>query len=197
MGRRALQGTLIGADTGRVVRSGLVALEPAAPSTRTLQALGQFLVDGKTSGEVIVRGGGLVGPSPGAGEAAGDAAGGGLFSARVMRWVLLGTAVGCAGAGIPLLALHGQPSCGQDKCPEEYDTLAGGVVLVAAAGAAAVASGVMFYLAARNRGDGGDGGEAGEDGDGSEGGGGDAGPAAVVAPWAAPGGAGVSATLVF
>ena len=181
-GRRALQGALISADTGRVLRSGLVALEPAAPSAQTLQALGQFLVDGKASDEVIVRSASWwAAPKPDQGDA-----GGGLFSARVLRWVLLGTAVGCAGAGIPLLAIHGQPSCGQDKCPEEYDTLAPGVALVAAAGAAAVASGVMFYLAARREA------PAGEDPEANPGD-----TKTMLLPWAAPGGAGLTATVTF
>ena len=185
-GRRSLQGTVFGADTGKVVRSGLVALEPAAPAAATLQALGQFLLEGKVSEAVIVRGGAPAATAPDGATAPGDGgASGGGSTARVLRWVLLGTAVGCAGAGAALLALHGEPSCGGRSCPEEYDTLPGGVTLLAVAGAAAVASGVMFYLAARR------GGETAPPSGGPDR------AHAVVTPWLAPGGAGLGASVTF
>ena len=184
MGRRALQGTVVSADTGRVVRSGLVALEPAAPSAQSLQALGQFLVEGIASTDVFVRYREKVTP-PIVKQDQGDQ-GGGLFSAPVLRWVFLGLAVGCAGAGVPLLAMHGQTSCDQAACPEEYDTLAGGVTLVAAAAVAAAASGVMFYLAARREA------PAGEDPEANPGD-----TKTMLLPWAAPGGAGLTATVTF
>jgi hypothetical protein len=69
-------------------------------------------------------------------------------SARVLKWVALGTAVGCLAAGIALLALHGKGSCGdagEQLCPDSYDTRLPGALLTGAGGLAAAGSGFFFY----------------------------------------------------
>jgi hypothetical protein len=152
-GRRTLQGTAVSADTGRVIRSGMVALEPAAPSPKTLQALGQFLLAGKQSSDLIIR------PAtrglPGAGSAdrgTADDSGVTFFSARVFKWITLGVAVAGLAAGITLIALDGTGTCEAGTgglCPERYETMAPGVALTAVGGAAAITSGVLFVVDAR------------------------------------------------
>jgi hypothetical protein len=152
-GRRTLQGTAVSADTGRVIRSGMVALEPAAPSPKTLQALGQFLLAGKQSSDLIIRS--AASGLPGAGSAdrgTADDSGGGFFSARVFKWITLGVAVAGLAAGITLIALDGTGTCDTATgglCPERYETMAPGVALTAVGGAAAITSGVLFVIDAR------------------------------------------------
>jgi len=146
-GRRVIEGTAISADTG-VIRSGMVALEPAAPSPDTLKALGLFLVSGKPGIGIIV------GDGPGGAPPAGapDDSGGGFFSAKVFKWITLGIAVAGLGAGIALIAIDGRGNCDVAQgglCPESYQTMTPGIILTVAGGAAAVGSGVLFYLDAR------------------------------------------------
>jgi len=152
-GRRMLQGTTVSADTGRPIRTGMVALEPAAPSPDTIKALGLFLVSGKPGSGVIV-GGGEGGSVPASGGVApADRAGGpGFFSARVFKWVTLGLAVAGLASGITLIALDGTGTCDAPEgglCPQSYETMVPGAVLTAAGGAAAVGSGLLFWWDAR------------------------------------------------
>jgi hypothetical protein len=184
-GRRTLQGTTVSADTGRVIRSGLVVLEPAAPSPDTLKALGQFLLAGKRGSGVIVRAekGGRD-PSLSSTASPGDHRdrhGAGFFSARVFKWITLGLAVAGLASGITLLALDGRGTCDAAPgglCLERYETKAPGIVLTAAGGAAAVAAGVLFYLDLR-------GGQPGR------------GASAVLLPWMGGDSGGLAAVVAF
>lgn len=150
-GRRTLQGTAISSDTGRVIRSGMVALEPAAPSPRTLKALGQFLVAGKENSGIIIRTNhvqGLTGMEPGSSDSA-QAQEGGFFSARIFKWITLGVAGAALASGIAFIALDGRGTCDGPQgalCPEKYETMPLGIALTAAGGVAAITSGVLFYL---------------------------------------------------
>jgi hypothetical protein len=150
-GRRTLQGTAISSDTGRVIRSGMVALEPAAPSPSTLKALGQFLVAGKEDSGIIIRTDhvqGLTGMEPGSSDSS-HAWGSGFFSARVFKWITLGVAVASLATGITFIALDGRGTCDGAEgalCPEKYETLPLGIALTAAGGAATITSGVLFYF---------------------------------------------------
>jgi hypothetical protein len=182
-GRRTLMGTVVTAATGRVVRSGMIALEPAAPSLSTLGALGSFLLAGKGGSGVIVRSdGGIMthGAGPGDPGTSSDE-GPGFFSARVWKWVTLGVGVGALGAGITLLALDGKGTCETDRCPDAYNTMTPGIIVTAVGGAAAVTSVVLFILDARNP-------DAGNN---------EKKTSAFLAPQILPGGAGVSALLRF
>lgn len=148
-GRRMLQGTAVSADTGRPIRTGMVALEPAAPSPDTIKALGLFLVSGKPGSGVIVGGGAGV---PDGRVVAPPDRGPGFFSARVFKWVSLGVAVAGLASGITLIALDGKGTCDAPEgglCPESYETIVPGAVLTALGGAAAVGSGVLFWWDAR------------------------------------------------
>jgi hypothetical protein len=181
-GRRVLMGTVVNAATGRVVRSGMVALEPAEPSASTLGALGGFLVAGKSSQGVIIRSGGGVithgvDPTAGGGSPAKPAdEGPGFFSARVFKWITLGLAVGGLAAGVPLIVLDGRGTCDHDRCPDTYHTMTPGIALAAVGGAAAVTSGILFYLDARRE---------------------RPGTAAAIAPQLLPGGGGITASVRF
>ena len=146
-GRRVLQGTAVSADTGRVIRSGMVALEPAAPSPATIKALGLFLVSGKQGSGIIVHGGAAQAPPP---QERDD--GPGVFSARVFQWVTLGVAVAGLASGITLIALDGKGTCDapvNGLCPESYRTMAPGIALTVLGGTAAVGSGLLFWWDAR------------------------------------------------
>jgi hypothetical protein len=149
-GRRTLQGTAISAATSRIIRSGMVALEPAAPSPETLRALGQFLVAGKEGGDLIIKpaAGGLTDLSNGGGGA-GAEDGPGFFSARIFKWITLGLGVASLATGVALIALDGGGTCEAGSgglCPERYETMTPGIVLTAVGGAALVTSGILFYV---------------------------------------------------
>jgi len=186
-GRRTLQGTAVSADTGRIICSGMVALEPASPSPETLRALGQFLVAGKESGDLIIKpgAGGLTDLGAGEGDKP-TARGPGFFSARVFKWITLGVAVAGLATGITLMALDGGGTCEAGSaglCPERYETLTPGIVVTAVGGAAAVGSAILFYLDAG----------AGPERD-------DAAPprhSAALLPWVAPQGGGLAAVVKF
>lgn len=149
-GRRTLQGTAISAATSRIIRSGMVALEPAAPSPETLRALGQFLVAGKEGGDLIIKpaAGGLT-DLGNAGGGAGADDGPGFFSARVFKWITLGLGVASLATGIALIAVDGGGTCEAGTgglCPERFETQTPGIVLTAVGGAALVTSGILFYV---------------------------------------------------
>jgi hypothetical protein len=139
-GRRVLQGTA-------------VALEPATPSPDTLKALGLFLVAGKPGDGIIVAGGAVASAGPVPAPPAEADTGPGFFSARVFKWVTLGVAVAGLAAGITLIVLDGRGTCDAPEgalCRDTYETMTPGIVLTAAGGAAAVGSGVLFWLDARS-----------------------------------------------
>ena len=177
-GHRALLGTVINAATGRVVRSGMITLEPAEPSQATLGAMGSFLLAGKGGSGVIVRSGGGLMTHGAAHPARQDDDGPGFFSARVWKWITLGLGVAGVGAGATLIALDGKGTCGDTRCPDAYNTMTPGIATIAVGGAAAVASVVLFILDAR------------EDADAER--------RALIAPGLLPGGGGgLSATFQF
>ena len=151
--RLALSGTLILASTGQIVRSGLVALEPAAPSPEVLRVLGQFLVAGKPGLGIVIRPRPKEGGAPGAGGTDAGSAGGSWMG--IAKWVGLGVGVAGLAAGITLIALDGEGTCDTaagDRCKDTYETLAPGVALTATGGVAAAAAAVLFILDARRRG---------------------------------------------
>jgi hypothetical protein len=181
-GRRTLRGTAISAATGRIIRSGMVALEPAAPSPETLRALGQFLVAGKEGGDLIIKPAarGLTDLESG-GESRSAADSPRFFSARVFKWITLGLGVASLGTGIALMALDGGGTCEAGSgglCPERYETMTPGIVLTAVGGAALVSSGILFYV------------DAGSD---------ERAPAksAALLPWLGPDSGGLAAVVAF
>ena len=153
---RVLRGTLVSTDGTRVVRSGSISLEPAAPSPATLRSLVDFLFSGKETPEVTVQG------RPGShkdGETVAatatdrqDDGGPGAGWMGLVKWVALGVAVAGLGAGIPLIAMDGSGTCDSGgRCPEQYETLAPGVAATAVGGVAAVGAVVLFVLDARGK----------------------------------------------
>ena len=144
-GRRTLQGTAISAATSRTIRSGMVALEPAAPSPETLHDLGQFLMAGKEGGPLIIK------PKPPIDKLTdpSNKDGPGFFSARIFKWITLGLGVASLGTGIALIAVDGGGTCESGPgglCPERFETQTPGIVLTAVGGAALVTSGILFYV---------------------------------------------------
>jgi len=147
LGRRVIQGQVLGSATGRVLRSALLAVEPTAPTPAETKALARFLLSGQGGAGVIIGTAKPVPPSAG-GSGKRD---GGLFSARVWRWITLGIGVAALGTAIPLLVIDGKGTCGQDRCPDTYQTLVPGAALAAAGGAAIAASVVLFLVEASNQ----------------------------------------------
>ena len=149
-GCQVLQGTLVSTDTAQVVRSGVVSMEPAAPSPQTIGSFARFLHSGQ-QGEEKWRSRCVLKPPVKQGRAPDH---GQTSWISVVKWVALGTAVAGLGAGIPLLAMDGEPNCDAgpgDRCPGYYDTLGLGVVSTVVGGVAAVGTVVLFILDARAR----------------------------------------------
>lgn len=98
-GRRTLIGALIAADSGRPIRSGSLSMEPVAPSSKQIAALGRFVASGEADPTVIVGGDAVVGGKRGADD---DRQRVPWFK-DTWGWVLTGTGVAVAGVGIGLL----------------------------------------------------------------------------------------------
>ena len=98
-GRRTLIGALVAADTGRPIRSGSLAMDPVAPSSKQVAALGRFIASGEADPTVSVGGDvpivGKTGPEDGYERAP--------WFKDTWGWVLTGTGVAVAGVGIGLL----------------------------------------------------------------------------------------------
>ena len=141
LGRRVIQGQILGATTGRILRSGLIAVEPS-PSEKEIKELASFLLSGKT-GEGVILGPAKETPP----KAPGDRPS--FMSMSVWRWITLGLGIALTGAGIPLLAINGTGSCAESRCPDTYHTLAPGIILTAVGGGALVTSAIFFILEAR------------------------------------------------
>ncbi len=144
-GRRSLQGTVIAAGAGSVVRSAMVVLEPAPPPA-ALAALGRFLVAGEpASGEARVAV--IVHQIGAAGEPAD-------LEARARRGRSAGFAIGgvgiaALGVGVALLAIHGQgvdcPPTPGAVCRTTRNTLAAGAVTAGLGAAATTAGAILVY----------------------------------------------------
>ncbi len=152
-GRRILRGRLILAPSGRVTRAALVFLEPTPPAPSTLKGLGSLLAEGKGGAAEGVH---LLRHELSSRDTTGDQGrreAPGFFSARVFRWIMLGVGIAGLGAGAPLLALHGQGTCDAAagvRCPDNYDTLAPGIILTGVGALSACASALFFYYAAQH-----------------------------------------------
>jgi tetratricopeptide (TPR) repeat protein len=179
LGRRVIQGQVLGAATGRTLRSGLIAVEPA-PSPGEVKALARFLLSGE-GGEGVIIGTAKAAPSKPKASSSG-----GFMSARTWRWITLGLGVAMLGAGIPLIAIDGSGSCPDQTCPNRYETMAPGVALTAAGGAALATSVVLFIVAS---GDSDEKKSAKKNATGVK--------SALIAPWLGKASAGVSASWRF
>lgn len=146
MGRRVVQGQVLGVATGRVLRSALLATEPAAPTPAETKALARFLLSGQAGDGVIIGPARPLTPTePPTTSAKND----GFFRVGIWKWITLGVGVASAGAGIALIALDGKGSCGTERCPDSYNTLAPGIILTAVGGAALITSVVLFIVDAK------------------------------------------------
>jgi hypothetical protein len=177
--RRTLQGTAVSADTGKAIRSGMVALEPAEPAPETLRALGMFLVAGKEAKGLIIQPGSANSASVAGNQPHRDS-GSSIFSTAVLKWVSLGAGSAALGTGIALIAIDGKGTCEHPTggtCPQRYETLPAGIAVASVGGAALLTAGVLFYLDARRPG-------------GSQ-------RTALIAPAALPGGAALTAVGSF
>jgi hypothetical protein len=145
-GRKSLQGTVLAAGAGRVVRSAMVVLEPA-PAPAALAALGRFLVAGEPAAAeakiavIIHEAGAPTEPPPDPVARA--------RRLRILGWSLGGVGVAALAAGIALLAVHGQgvdcPSSPGAECRSTRNTLAPGVVAAGLGAALATTGGILVY----------------------------------------------------
>lgn len=177
MGRRVVQGQVLGVATGRVLRSALLATEPTAPTPAETKALARFLLSGQAGDGVII---GTARPlTPTKPPTTSNGNNDSFFRAGIWKWITLGVGVASAGAGIALIALDGKGNCGTERCPDSYNTLAPGIILTAVGGAALVTSVVLFIVDAK------------------QGSSEKATKSALIAPWAGRRSAGVLATWQF
>lgn len=135
-GRQGIQATVLAVSTGRVLRSGMVAIEPTSPTPAEVKALGHFLSVGKPGAGVIVRSVDTAKSPSGPMSAA-------------WPWTALGLGIASLAAGIPLIILDGQGTCEAGVCESTYNTMGLGLGLTIAGGAALVTSAVLFVLRAR------------------------------------------------
>ena len=98
-GRRTLIGALVAADTGRPIRSGSLAMDPVAPSSKQVAALGRFIASGEADPTVSVGGDVPIVDKP----VADDGYERVPWFKDTWGWVLTGTGVAVAGVGIGLL----------------------------------------------------------------------------------------------
>jgi hypothetical protein len=133
-GRRSIVGTVLDLDSGKSVRTGAIAIEPAAPSTADVRALAAFLAGGRAARGVIVE------------QARGNT--GPTSSTSRWPWLAIGGGVLALAGGVTLVAID-DPEI-QDGARQETfrDSRVPGLVL--AAGGAVVTS-VGAYLLWRNR----------------------------------------------
>lgn len=149
-GRKILAGKVYDASAKTWVRRGFVYLDLTDTPERKIRDLGRFLLNGEKSPSIqmrVARQRTKNAPKR-TKKVPEDPPSENKSLLRVFSWVSLGVAVAAAGASVPLFILDGEGSCsGTARCPEKYDTLAGGIALAASAGAAAIASGILFYYA--------------------------------------------------
>ncbi len=170
-GRPALAATLVDAREGRPLRSARVTLEPEADAAAGVRQLARFIAGDRAGDQLQVS----VSPLPGGQAPAARTPG----PWGPLKWASLGAAVAALGAGAALLAIDGNKACGAPGdvlCPENYDTLGGGIALVAVGAVAAAGAGVFFYL------------DSGEE---------EPAPAVALAPWGARSGGGIAAGLTW
>lgn len=152
-GRRVLQGTVVSTATKKIIRSGLVTLEPTEPRIRTIKALGQFLVSGTEGQGVIVQRHHDSKESSREHDLmlhnAKHPSGQRFFSSRIFKWVFAGVATVSLCSGIVLLAIDGDGTCDAPSgvlCPERYKTNVPGTALTITGGLALGAAGILFHL---------------------------------------------------
>ncbi len=98
-GRRTLIGALVAADTGRPIRSGSLSMEPVAPSSKQIAALGRFIASGEADPTVHV-GEGVPVVERGSPQDGYERV---PWFRDTWGWVLTGTGVALAGVGAGLL----------------------------------------------------------------------------------------------
>lgn len=144
-GRRSLVGTVFSVETGRLLRSGILALVPAQPGPEQVRALGRFLAGGEAAPGIVVSELGedeSEETGPPAERRQPPDRGGSLW-----KWAVAGAAVVSLGAGAYLLSLDGDCK-GPSPCPEVYDTRVPGLAFLAAG---AAAGGLSVYLFVTDR----------------------------------------------
>lgn len=138
-GRRSIVGTVIDLDSGNSVRTGAIALEPAAPAADDVRALARFLAGGRATHGVLVER--VEGESP-------PDDSGPTTSASRWPWLVIGGGVLALAGGATLIAIDAPSVEDGDQQPEHRDTRTPGIVLAAGG---AVATGVGVYLWWRDR----------------------------------------------
>lgn len=143
-GRHSLVGTALSVDTGKVVRTAAVALEPATPGPEVFADLARFLAGGEPTPELLLPGrrptGAAVSPAP-------DTDRGRSFGA--WKWAAAGGGVAALATGIVFLQLDGPILDDQgNHTPDQYETRGPGIGLVAG-GAALLGTGLVLWLLER------------------------------------------------
>lgn len=142
LGRKVIQGQVLGVATGRVLRSGLLAMEPTIPNKSETQSLAAFLLSGKHSDDIIVGTASSVLP-----QQTVESTDSSFFSAKVWSWITLGVGVAATGTGIALIAMDGSGTCGESRCADSYSTMTPGIILTSLGGISLVSSAILFYVA--------------------------------------------------
>jgi hypothetical protein len=138
-GRRSIIGAVLSVDTGRPYRTGVLALEPAAPGPTQLRGLARFLALGEPAEGVIVPG------EPAPEGAAAPSAEPDRRRSPVWKWAALAGGAAAVAAGVTLIALDGPKIEDDMRQPEDKGYTIPGII-TASAGAALVATGIVLWV---------------------------------------------------
>lgn len=143
-GRHSLVGTVLSVDTGKVIRTAAVALEPATPGPDAFADLARFLAGGEPTPELL-----LPGRRPAGGTVPVTRRDDRGRSFGAWKWAALGTGVAALATGVVFIQLDGPILDDQgNHTPDQYETRGPGIGLVAG-GAALIGTGLVLWLLER------------------------------------------------
>ena len=146
---RSIVGVVLSVETGREVRSAVLALEPVRPSDEKLRRLARFLAGDESVGGFtpVAEAESPDALDPTVADSTGDALGP-ASPYRTWKWVALASGVGAMAGGAVLVAIHLAPNDGTGQNEFVRDTRTTGVITLAVG---AVLTGVGGYLWLRDR----------------------------------------------
>lgn len=191
-GRQTLQGTVLSATTGSVIRSGGVTADPTPPTANEIKALGRFLVLGEPAAGVIVsteaantkNNESVTSNTPTTVQPAGRKS--------IWPWITLGIGAAVLATGTILWTYDGKASCdsGGGECADLYKTKSYAIpITIVGAAALATSTALFIWQWSASESESANSSAAGKQAH--------QGPTFIAAPWFSPTGAGVATAMTF